>query len=89
MRRQIQCWLFFGLLLTLPQLSLAVDYELPADIGSGAFASCSTTPTVLVYECTANVEINGDDSVLLTCAPAPCNAGVTLIVAGEFRVNLR
>ena len=57
----------------------AVAYSLPADIGTGAFASCTVT-VAPDYTCTAKVEIGAADSVVLT-------ADVTLNVNGEFKVK--
>lgn len=56
----------------------AANYSLPADIGTGPFSSCSGAGPD--YSCTAKVELNDNDTVVLT-------SDVTLNVDPEFRVN--
>ena len=66
-------------LLLLLQLSSAsaTNYVLPANIGSGPFASCSGSgPT---YTCTSKVDIGKNNTLVL-------NSDVTLNVSGEFKV---
>jgi cytoskeletal protein CcmA (bactofilin family) len=54
---------------------LAASYNLPADIGTGPFASCSGGgPT---YNCSADVSLNNNDTVTLS-------ADVTLNINGDF-----
>jgi len=74
----VLCRLLLLLLLLGSTQGIAADYELPLDIGNGAFKSCSGTgPT---YTCTGKVDIKGGDTVVLT-------GDITLIVNGEFKVG--
>jgi len=44
--------------------SYAASYSLPADIGTGAFSNCSGGGGV--FNCTGDLRLNNNDSVLLT-----------------------
>ncbi len=58
--------------------SFAASYSLPADIGTGAFSSCSGAGPA--YTCTAKVQLDKNDTVVLT-------SDVTLNIDPEFRVK--
>jgi hypothetical protein len=80
MMARLRPFLQFCLFLIISLLSFnvyAVDYTLPADIGSGPFSNCSGAGP---YTCAGNVQIQFPDTVTLT-------APVTLNVTAEFKVD--
>lgn len=76
--------LLFVLLFSCTGTAYARNYSLPADIGSGAFSSCSGTGPV--YSCTGTISLDEEDSVSIT-SDVTLNIDVNLLIDEEVSVN--